>query len=82
MRRRALRVLWPAFLMACVLELVVFSVVDPQQLHDWSGMPVGWSSPAVYSIAFGVFWAVCAASSLLSLNLMRPPSSINRAPRF
>jgi hypothetical protein len=34
-KTRALTVLWPAFMMAGVLEMLVFALVDPQQLHGW-----------------------------------------------
>jgi hypothetical protein len=63
-------VLWPAFLAACVLEAVVFAVVDPHEL-TWAGGPLGWSRQAVYTASFFLFWAVCLASSLLALVLAR-----------
>ena len=39
---------WPAFLSACVLEVVVFAVVDPLELL-WFGRPLAWSRQAVYT---------------------------------
>ncbi|WP_375186305.1 hypothetical protein [Aquabacterium sp.] len=71
MSRRALHVaqiLWPAFLMAGVLEMVVFSVLDPAQLHFGAWVP---PSQAVYSLAFLVFWGVLALSGALSHFMMR-----------
>ena len=62
---RVLRILWPAFLMAGVLEVLVFALVDPQQLHVGSA-PLPLSSQAVYTISFFVFWAVIAASAAIS----------------
>lgn len=53
---------WPAFLAACLLEVLVFSMVDPGELH-W---PENFSQPshrAVYSLAFFAFWAISTVSS-------------------
>jgi hypothetical protein len=65
------QILWPAFLVAGVLEMVVFSVVDPGALHLG-----GWSpgANAVYTIAFFVFWALVAGASYLSLWLASGPA--------
>ena len=38
MLRRTLRILWPAFLVAGVLEMMVFAVVDPADMR-WFGGP-------------------------------------------
>ncbi|WP_439587390.1 hypothetical protein [Hydrogenophaga sp.] len=62
---------WPAFLVAAVLEMVVFAMVDPSDLH-WFGQPLQWSRQAIYTVAFFVFWAVAAVSSALTLLLTRP----------
>ena len=70
--RRWLVVLWPAFLMAGVLETLVFVVVDPAALHGLGGAPLDWPAMTVYSIAFLVFWAVIAASTALTQLLDRP----------
>lgn len=60
---RTAQVLWPAFLMAGVLEMVVFSVVDPTTLSlgAWSPEPI-----TVYSLAFFVFWALMALAAALT----------------
>ena len=67
---RAMAVGWPAFLAACVLELVVFAFADPLDLQ-WAGAPLGWSRQGVYSVGFFVFWlvsaAACAFTSLLRM---------------
>ena len=39
--QRLMWIAWPAFLSACVLELVVFAAVDPNDLQ-WVGQPLGW----------------------------------------
>jgi len=71
MSRRSLHVaqiLWPAFIMAGVLEMVVFSVLDPSQIHLGAWEP---ESRTVYSLAFMVFWGVLSLSGALSHAMMR-----------
>ncbi|MDE2080319.1 MAG: hypothetical protein KGI90_03120 [Burkholderiales bacterium] len=62
---------WSSFLMAAVLEMLVFSVVDPGQLHGFGGAALELGATAVYSLAFFVFWAVIAAAGLISHGLGR-----------
>lgn len=76
--RRALLILWPAFVMAGVLEMLVFVVVDPTALH-WFGIePLAWSRSAVYSVTFLIFWGVMATSGAITLLLLDVPSSSRR----
>ncbi len=70
-------VLWPSFLVAGVAEGVFFTVVDPQELYLF-GEPVHFSRVATYSIGFLGFWAVCAASSLMTCFLQRSAAEINK----
>jgi hypothetical protein len=65
-----MRVAWPAFLAACGLEVLVFAVVDPLEVH-WSGAALGWSRGGVYTAAFFAFWAIAAASGALTALLER-----------
>jgi hypothetical protein len=65
---RIARAAWPAFLMACVLELIVFGMVDPEDVH-WMGETVTLSRMSVYSLAFFVFWGVCFAGNVLMMAL-------------
>jgi hypothetical protein len=65
-------IVWPAFLTACVLELLVFAFVDPAELH-WHGQPSGWSRQSVYTAAFFVFWAVSAIASASTALLTAAP---------
>lgn len=75
--QRWMWIAWPAFLAAAVLEMVVFAVVDPGDLH-WFGGPVPLSREAVYTLAFFVFWgATMAASALTTLLAMSAPE-VNR----
>jgi hypothetical protein len=72
-------IVWPAFLSACVLELVVFALVDPQDL-SWSGQPLSLSRQGVYTAAFFVFWAISMVCSALTTLLGTPPSQVNGCP--
>lgn len=69
-------IVWPAFLVASGLEMLVFSVVDPQDLQ-WFGRPLSLSRQAVYTLAFFAFWALAATSSALSVLLATPSDEVN-----
>jgi hypothetical protein len=71
MTRVALQILWPAFLMAGVLEILVFALVDPTDLHWLGGAPVAASRQAVYTLAFLAFWAVIAAAGAITVLLLQ-----------
>ena len=77
--QRIMWIVWPAFLVACVLEALVFAMVDPQDLH-WFGQPVALSREGVYTLAFFVFWAVSMLASGLTTLLSMSPFEINRCP--
>lgn len=77
--RKIMAISWPAFLAACLLELLVFGLVDPQDVH-LSSRALGWSRQAVYTAAFFAFWAVCIASSALTALLNVPPAEVGKQP--
>lgn len=60
---RAAQVLWPAFVMAGVLEMLVFSVLDPSALSFGTWHP---EATTIYSLAFFVFWALIAMAAAAS----------------
>ena len=76
---RLMWIVWPAFLMAAVLEVLVFGMVDPQDLQ-WFGHPVELSRQGIYSLAFFVFWVVAMLSSALTTLLAMSPFEVNRCP--
>lgn len=76
--RKLMTIAWPAFLGACLLELLVFGLVDPQDVH-LPAQVLGWSRQAVYTAAFFAFWMVCMASSALTALLEVPPAEVDRA---
>ncbi|MBT9463470.1 hypothetical protein [Hydrogenophaga sp.] len=73
--KRLMWIAWPAFLVAAVLEMIVFALVDPSDLH-WFGSPLALSREAVYTLAFFVFWGLTMASSALTTLLAVPPSEL------
>lgn len=74
---RILWVLWPSFLVAGIAEGIFFTVIDPQELYLF-GEEVHLSKIATYSIGFFGFWAVCAASSLMTCFLQRSAAEVNK----
>ena len=79
LQQRLMWVIWPAFLMAGVLEMLVFAMVDPQDMQ-WFGMPLEWSRQAIYTVAFFVSWAIMVISSGLTTLLAMSPFEVNRCP--
>ncbi len=77
-KRHVAAILWPSFLMAGVLEALVFTLVDPEQLHWPGGASLSLPVEAVYSGAFFVFWAVIACAGVLTRVLEGTPEDINR----
>lgn len=68
MKQKLMWIGWPSFLMAGVLELLVFAVVDPQDM-SWFGHAFAMSRQSVYALAFFVFWFVVALAGALTLFL-------------
>lgn len=78
--QRLMWIAWPAFLMAGILEMVVFAMVDPEDLHWFGGQPPPLSRQGVYTLAFFVFWVVTMVSSALTTLLAMSPFELNRCP--
>lgn len=76
--RRLMWIAWPAFLVAGVLEMLVFAMVDPSDLHWFGGQPIEWPRQAVYTVSFFVFWGVTMASSALTTLLAMSSVEVNR----
>ena len=73
---RLVWILWPAFLAACALELLVFAFVDPTEL-DWRGHPLGVTRQGIYTAAFFAFWAVSAGACWLTTLLRMTPRELD-----
>ena len=70
MMMRAIWIFWPGFIMAIPAVGVVFSLVDPHDLH-LLGHPLEISRLGFYSVGFLFFWALGAGSSALTCFLQR-----------
>lgn len=77
MNHRALSILWPSFLMAGVLEIMVFAVIDPSDMHWFGGAPMELSRMAIYTISFLIFWVVISISGALTALLTASAEEIN-----
>jgi len=75
MTPRVMTILWPSFAMAGVLEGVVFSMVDPADLHWFGHMPVDASPQAVYTLSFLAFWALISTSGAVTALLWIDPDA-------
>jgi hypothetical protein len=77
--QRIMWVAWPAFVAACLLELLVFAVADPLDLQ-WSGQPLGGSRQGIYTVSFFVFWLVGLTACGLTTLLRMGPGEVNSHP--
>jgi hypothetical protein len=77
--QRLMWIAWPAFLMAGVLEILIFSMLDPSDLN-WFGAPLEISRQGIYTLSFFVFWIITLTSSALTTLLSLSPFEINRCP--
>jgi hypothetical protein len=78
--REWIAVLWPAFIAACMLEIVVFAAFDPQEIGVF-GWNLDLEPESVYSVAFFAFWAITSATGVVTWSLSRTSEQINRWQR-
>jgi len=74
-------ILWPSFFAAGMATVVFFIVVDPLVLRDITFPELEMSRLGGYTIAFFMFWAATASSSLFTRILLEPPRHFNRRNR-
>ena len=78
MAQRVGAILWPSFFAAGVATMLFFAFVDPLALADISLLGhLEISRTGGYTIAFFMFWAATAGSSLFTWILLRPASRFN-----
>jgi hypothetical protein len=75
--RRAICILWPAFLTAGVLDALVFAVMDPHEMRWFGGALVGWTPLTIYSTTFLIFWAGISAAAAMTALLLLSEAEIN-----
>ena len=68
MARRLIWILWPGFVVAIPAVGIVFTLVDPAELH-LLGAPLEASRIAAYTLGFFFFWALGSACSALTCML-------------
>ncbi len=76
LQQRLMWIVWPAFLMAGVLEMLVFAMVDPQDIQ-WFGARLEWSRQAIYTAAFFIFWGITTVSGGLIVLLAMSSPEVN-----
>ncbi|MBM3398666.1 MAG: hypothetical protein FJY28_08530 [Betaproteobacteria bacterium] len=77
--QRWMWIVWPAFVVAGLMEMLVFAFVDPQDLH-WLGRDLELSRQAIYTLAFFAFWGLTMLSGALTTLLAMSPLDVNRCP--
>ncbi len=71
-------ILWPSFFAAAVATVVFFIFVDPLLLRDMTFPELEISHQGGYTLAFFMFWAATASSSLFTWILLRPSSRFRK----
>jgi hypothetical protein len=79
MTQRWIWILWPGFLVAIPMVGIVFTLLDPADLHLF-GEPLALSRMGAYTLGFFFFWAMGSACSALTCLLQRSPFEVNRCP--
>lgn len=74
--RRSLQILWPAFVMAGLTEMLVFAVVDPGELRWFGGEVFDWSRSATYTVSFLIFWGLFAVAGAITVLLVVEEPSV------
>lgn len=73
---RLMWIVWPAFLLAGVQEMLVFALVDPEDL-SWRGAPVPLGRMGIYSLSFLAFWLLMMAATALAVLLSLSSFEVN-----
>ena len=79
--RRVLTIVWPSFVMAGVLEALVFVVVDPADFRWFGHDPLELSHQGIYSVTFLLFWGVISTSGALTALLSQVEQEPHRDRR-
>jgi hypothetical protein len=75
--QRAIWILWPAFIVGGIAEVVFFTLFDPEELQLF-GDPIALSRGVVYTLGFFAFWAFAALPSVIANYLRKSSYEINR----
>lgn len=76
MKRMAMVILWPSFIVAAGGVVVMFSLMDPVDMRYIGPLELGRKMG--YTLGFLLMWGFAACSSVLTWFLMRTAGEINR----
>ena len=74
--RKLMWIAWPSFLVAGMLEMVVFAMVDPSTLY-WLDQPLRISAEGVYTLSFFLFWGLVSLSGVMTVVLSLEPWEVD-----
>ena len=74
-------VLWPSFLVACAATMVVFALFDPTDLAAIVSLDISFAPMTGYAAGFFLLWTFCAASSYVTLFMVRTAHRAKRIRR-
>jgi hypothetical protein len=77
--QRLMWIVWPAFLVAGLADVIFFMLFDPIDLHVFDN-PLDISREAFYTFGFFGFWGLAIASSALTVFLGRSSFDADRFP--
>lgn len=76
MKQKMMWIVWPSFLTAAILEMVVFAFVDPRDLH-WLHGSGEINRLTGYTAGFFLFWTVTALCGTLTTLLSMSSLEVN-----
>lgn len=80
--QRIIWIMWPSFIVAGLMTIVFFTLVDPADLSIF-GVSLQDYRIATYSSGFLLFWVFFAGDSWLTLFFQRDANTVNHhAPRI
>mgnify|MGYP006272375961 CR=1 FL=1 len=72
-------IVWPSALGAALMEMLIFSVIDPMEVPSLEHA-LGLSAQGVYTMAFFIFWATISFACTLTLFLAQPVPTNKHSP--
>jgi len=79
MGRKWIWILWPGFALAIPAVGIVFTLLDPEELHAF-GAPLEIGRIGAYTLGFLFLWALGACCSALTCLLQRSSFEVNQCP--
>lgn len=76
MQKTWMQIVWPAFLGAAAMELLIFGLFDPHDLR-WFGHNLHLSDAGTYSLSFFAFWAITGACCWMTQTLGLSAADLN-----